>query len=200
MPLQNRVDPFGNIRAVSQRGHCMGNRGILHNDQQQLTRYYKHKNWIICQLNFKNRQRTVMSPGKYTELFFLDEATALAAGHRPCWECNRVRAKTFKQCWQLAHPQATETIDQILHRERVKPRQPRQHTKITYFANLDNLPNGSFISLHGQPYLVCDNCLHLWSFTGYGEPIAKPKNIEVMVLTPQSTVRTLLMGYQPLIA
>ena len=94
LALQNRVDPFGDIHAVPERGTCMGNRGILHDDQQQLRRYHNHKRWIICKLAHTDQRgstvkRRPMSPEQYTELFFLDEATALAAGHRPCGRCSR---------------------------------------------------------------------------------------------------------------
>src|SRR5436853_7505403 len=97
--LQNRVDPFGNIIKTAARGAWMGNRGVIHNEQQRITHVFKHKAWITCALQFKGRKRTVMTPGRWTELFFLDEATAFAAGHRPCFECRKEDATRFKSCW-----------------------------------------------------------------------------------------------------
>ncbi|HEY0652814.1 MAG TPA: hypothetical protein VGD65_06790, partial [Chryseosolibacter sp.] len=102
--LQNRVDPFGSIISTAARGTWMGNRGVIHNEQKQITRPFKHKAWITCVLEFKDRRRTVMSPGRWTELFFMDEATAFAAGHRPCFECRREDAKRFKECWLKGNP------------------------------------------------------------------------------------------------
>ncbi len=99
MSLQNRVDPFGNLHAVPHRGKWMGNRGLLHNDRKEIVRHSQLKRWIYCKLEFKGWHREVMRPGHYTELFFLDEATALAAGHRPCMECQRERATEFKRIW-----------------------------------------------------------------------------------------------------
>ncbi len=203
MPLQNRVTPFGNIRAVSDYGTCMGNRGILHDAQRNVKHYHKHKNWVICRLEFKDRKRTIMTPGKYTELFFLDEATALAAGHRPCWECSRPRYNEFVRLWKQVNPEETDTIDNVLHRERFRPYQkdwPRK--KRTYTAPLDSLPFGTFITLNpaldATPYLVLDDALRPWIFAGYGAPLShSTTNQVVTVLTPPSTVRTLAHGYRP---
>ena len=103
MPLQNRVDPWGNILAVSARGAWLGNRGIIHNVQKQIVRPYQHQSWVTCRLRFKNRKRKIMSPSTYTELFFLDESTAFAAGHRPCGECRRERYRQFKELWVRAN-------------------------------------------------------------------------------------------------
>ncbi|MCB9078617.1 MAG: hypothetical protein H6631_13540 [Anaerolineaceae bacterium] len=202
MALQNRVDPFGNIHAVEARGTCLGNRGILHDDHRHLIHYHRHQAWIICQLEFKGRRRTPMTPGTYTELFFLDEATALAAGHRPCAECNRPRYNEFKQRWQQAHPDSRDAIDAVLHRARFVPRQPDwRQKKRTYVARLDELPDGAFITLDGSPkavpFLVWAAALHRWQFDGYGDPIPRPTDQMVTVLTPEPTVRTLAAGYRP---
>src|SRR5271165_1152863 len=104
MPRQNRVTPFGEIVAVPERGTFMGNRGNLHNAEGHIKRTWQVKRWLVCLLEFKGRKRTVMRPGFYTELFFLDEATALAAGHRPCAECRRERYNDFRKAWQSSHP------------------------------------------------------------------------------------------------
>lgn len=202
MPLQNRVDPFGNIHAVPYSGTRMGNRGILHDDRRRLRHYHCHKNWVICRLEFKDRQRIPMSPGNYTELFFLDEATALAAGHRPCGECSRERYKEFVRLWRQANPNEPGAIDHVLHRQRFVPH--RKHwweKKLTCTLPITDLPLGTFIVLDAEgeatPYLVKDNSLYPWSFAGYGGPLKRPNQGEVTVLTPLSTVLTLSAGYQP---
>ena len=198
MPLQNRVDPFGNLHAVSERGTCMGNRGILHTAQRQIKHYHKHKAWIICRLDFKGRQRQVMSPGQYTELFFLDEATALAAGHRPCAECNRARYNEFMRLWRQENSETQEKIDNVLHQERFIPYQTDwQRKKRIYTATIDGLPFGAFIILNNESYLVLEDSLRPWSFAGYGDPIVRPVHQMVKVLTPPSTVSILAAGYRP---
>lgn len=205
MPLQNRVNPFGNILAVPELGTCMGNRGVLHNKKQQITRQHGSlERWIICKLEFKGRKRKVMSAG-YTELFFLDEATALAAGHRPCKECNRLRYEEFATYWAQGNSDllgdkklTAGVLDHFLDQERLD-RQTGQ--KRTYTARLDDLPYGAFITLEpgsqAQPYLVLTDGLRPWSFGSYGERIERPNGIEVTLLTPPSTVRALRGGYRP---
>ena len=202
MALQNRVDPFGNIHAVEARGTCLGNRGILHDDHRHLIHYHRHQAWIICQLEFKGRRRTPMTPGTYTELFFLDEATALAAGHRPCAECNRPRYNEFKRLWQQAHPHSRDAIDTVLHRARFVPRQRDwRQKKRTYTARLDDLPDGAFVTLAASdeaiPFLVLAEALYPWHFDGYGHPSPRPTDQVVTVLTPEPTVRILAAGYRP---
>ena len=203
MPRQNRVTPFGEIIATPVRGTLMGNRGCLHNVQGQIIRPYQNKRWIICQLEFRGRRRQVMAPGKYTELFFLDEPTALAAGHRPCAECSRSRFNEFVAAWVQTNPNLVggKTIlagklDAILHQERIAGRQ-----KITYPDKLANLPPGTFITFEdrSQPYLVLKETLLAWHPNGYGERIARINDRLVSVLTPRSVVRTLAYGFQPTI-
>src|ERR1700693_4875242 len=109
MPKRNRVTPFGEIIATPERGTFMGNRGVLHDDKGRLQRGWQVKRWIVCVLEFRDRRRTVMTPGRYTELFFLDEATALAAGHRPCAECRHERFIAFCKGWKIAYPKAGGT-------------------------------------------------------------------------------------------
>src|SRR5205814_2777553 len=141
MPLQNRVTPFGEIVAVPARGTFMGNRGRLHDAQQRLTRSRWHlKAWIICVLEFEGRHRTVMAPNRYTELFFLDEATALAAGHRPCFECQRRRYNEFRAAWAAGNlhgpsPVTAGEIDERLHADRLD----RSRSKRTFTASLADL-------------------------------------------------------------
>ncbi len=200
MPRQNRVTPFGEIIAAPARGTLMGNRGCLHNDLGQIVRPYQTKRWIICQLEFKNRRRQVMVPDKYTELFFLDEATALAAGHRPCAECSRSRFNEFVAAWVQANPDlageadiTVDKLDAILHRERIARQQ-----KVTYQEQLSNLPAGTFITIGNtrQAFLVLDDSLLSWSPAGYGPRLIRPKNEIVEVLTPRSVVRIFALGFQ----
>ena len=196
MPRQNRVNPFGEIIATPERGTFMGNRGVLHDDEGRIRRRWQGKRWIVCVLEFRGRKRKVMTPGRYTELFFLDEATALAAGHRPCAECRRERFNAFRSTWQKAHtqkdgsqPTASE-IDDRLHAERVAPEN-------LFVANLAELPNGAFVKFAEEPYLVHNNGLLAWAGGGYTKRIVRPHNAEAIVLTPKSTVATIRAGYVP---
>ena len=167
MPLQNRVDPFGNLLRTRARGTMMGNRGgALHNSDREIVRRYKSRRWITCVLEFKGRRRTVMSEGRYTELFFLDEAVAFAAGHRPCAECRRERFNAFKEAWRRASgrdslPLADE-MDMELHRARIERRE-----KVTYEAAMGSLPDGCFVQIEECAYLVWSGSLLLWTPEGY---------------------------------
>jgi hypothetical protein len=196
MPRQNRVAPTGELIATPTRGMLMGNRGILHDDDGHIRRLYVGRRWIICVLSFKGRQRQVMSPGQYTELFFYDEAVAFAAGHRPCAECQRDRFNLFKQYWARvtgADPNTlkVDEIDSVLHRERLTS----DRCKRTYRAPLDSLPDGVFI-LGSTPVLVLGTQLYPWTPEGYGAPFERPTGVEVEVLTPPSLVALLASGYR----
>jgi hypothetical protein len=201
MPRQNRVTPWGDLIATPERGTFMGNRGVLHDAEGHIQRPWQVKRWLVCVLSFRGRKRTVMTPSRYTELFFLDEATALAAGHRPCAECRRERFNAFRAAWQTALglsslPTADE-IDRRLHTERVGLHRVKQ----TFVAGLKDLPNGVFIEHDGgegkEAYLAWDDCLLPWSPGGYTERLARPKNAEVIVVTPRSTVEVIRAGYVP---
>jgi hypothetical protein len=186
----------------------MGNRGCLHDVHDHPVRQYQSRCWIICVLDFKGRKRTPMPPGQYTSLFFLDEATALAAGHRPCVECQRERFTTFRTHWAAANPELTQgkvplvdTIDTTLHRERLSDHYyQRDKLKRMYTERLEQLPDGTFVVLDADaiPYLVLGEALFPWSFEGYGQPITRATTA-VQVLTPRSTVQALAHGYQPAI-
>lgn len=201
MPRQNRVTPFGEIIATPARGTLMGNRGHLHNDRQQIIRSYQLKRWIHCVLQFKDRHREIMKPGHYTELFFLDEATALAAGHRPCAECQRQRFELFRSHWAQANPKLAHgprplatVIDDVLHRERIDAIQQ----KVIYKEKLGALPDGSFVALENkQPYLLHNRLLLAWhpDASGYGRRITAQGDLIVQVLTPRSIVNTFAQGY-----
>jgi hypothetical protein len=192
-PLQNRVDPFGELHAVPERGGLMGNRGgRLHRDDQTLSgSRWTNKHWLICVCEFKGRRRNVW--GKYyTELFFLDEPTALAAGHRPCFECRRQAAKAFIAAFPGA-PSHVEAMDDALHSERVENRRKR-----LWRARLGDLPDGAMIARDGRTYALRSGALLAWSFAGYGAPAPLDPDAVVDVLTPLSTVAALKGGYKPL--
>lgn len=202
MPTRNRVNPLGVIQPVPERWTCMGNRGILHDDRRRLQYYHRHKSWVICKLNFKEQHRRRMTPGHYTELFFLDEATALAAGHRPCGRCSHNRYNEFLHFWQLGNPDESGNLDDVLHRDRFKPyRSSWRAKKRVFTAPIDELPTGVFIILNpdptAQPYLILDDVMLPWNFDGYEKPVERRTNSQVVVLTPRSTVRALQAGYRP---
>jgi hypothetical protein len=164
MPRQNRVTPFGNIIATPERGTFMGNRGVMHDAEGHIKRAWQVKRWIVCVLEFRGRKRTIMKPNSYTELFFLDEATALAAGHRPCSECRHAQFLDFCTAWRLAHRgkerSAADEIDNRLHAERVTA----DRSKRIFMAPLDELPDGVFVTFgFQQAYLVWRDSLLAWS-------------------------------------
>ncbi len=198
-PLQNRVTPWGEIVADPARGLLMGNRGCLHGQDRRLgPARWRSKLWICCVLVWKNVRRDPMPPGRWTALFFLDEATALAAGHRPCAYCRRADYLAFGEAWRLAEglperPRAPE-IDARLHRERVDPRSRRQ---LTRQATVGALPGGVMIRSGGAVGLLLGGRLLPWSFTGYGAPIAVSHTLSVELLTPPSSVAALTAGYRP---
>lgn len=152
MSLQNRVSPCGELLTDDARGSWLGNRGILHNEKKEIICSWKHKNWVLCELSYKDRRREVFSRNSYSELFFLDEATGLAAGHRPCASCRRQRFNEFKQAWNAAQlsESKVDKIDKILHQDRAV----RGGKKVTYTDMLSNLPDGVFIEQEGKPWLV----------------------------------------------
>ena len=205
MPKQNRVTPAGEIIATPEHGTVMGNRGRLHDAGLEILRPFALKRWIFCKLKFKERHRQVMAPNQYTELFFLDEATALAAGHRPCAECNRPRYNLFRELWTRANPDlapnglpTADELDSVLHRERLTP----DGQKATFQTRLSELPDGAFARFPGEttPYLVLGETLLAWTPAGYQKPIPRPVQATVEVLTPASTVRTIAAGFQPYLA
>ena len=207
MPLQNRVLPSGEIVAVPLRGLFTGNRGIIHDPETKtlLARRWSSKAWIICVCEFQGRRRDVMATRSWTELFFLDEATALAAGHRPCFYCRRPAATAFAEAWARAHhspherqPRASaKEIDAVLHQQRLLAGAPRRHPLP---AALPALPDGamvlapstgtSFLMVQGQPLQ--------WSTDGYRR--AAPINAAALqLLTPPATLRALSAGYRPVL-
>jgi hypothetical protein len=191
MPLQNRVTPLGELVADPARGLVYGNRGCLHDDAGRIRRRYAGKRWIACRLRFRDRRRSpLLRPGRYTELFFLDEATAFAAGHRPCAECRREDYVRFGELWP--HPgEGADAVDARLHRERVDPatRAHRLHE-----AELDDLPDGAFVLRDGEPWLVRGTRLRRWTPDGYRDEVARRPGRCVLV-TPPSLVAVLRAGW-----
>lgn len=209
MPRQNRVNPFGELIATSSRGTLMGNRGCLHDAEGQIKRLYAKDAWIFCQLHpagsSSKEKRPIMSPGKYTELFFLDEATAFAAGHRPCNQCLRCRLEEFRQCWEQGNPEhlpkegriTVSRIDEVLHQERLNA---DLHSKQMNKEWLSEVPVGCFVVLEQedpQPYLVTKHSLIPWSAESYSQWVEQPKRKKVWVLTPPSIMKAIAAGFQP---
>jgi hypothetical protein len=215
MPLPNRVTPTGEIVADPGRGLLMGNRGCLHGPDRRLgVARWRSKLWICCVLAWKDsrtppfwsgpsaspRRRDPMPPGRWTALFFLDEATALAAGHRPCAYCRRRDYVAFGEAWRRAHgldrrPRAPE-IDAWLHAERVHSRSRRQ---VTRPALLGELPDGAMVRYGDRPGLVSGGRVLPWSFAGYGAARTVAPDAAVELLTPPATVAAIRAGYRPLV-
>jgi hypothetical protein len=200
MPLQNRVDPFGDLTAVSARGLFLGNRGgRIHTGERTLTRRrWTSRAWICCVLAFKNRRRAVWG-NSYTELFFLDEPTALAAGHRPCFECRRADALAFAAAWARGHglaaPPRAPAMDAVLQAQRLDGRAKRRHR-----AALDDLPDGAMIASverRDRALAVRGKTLLPWTPSGYGLPEPRPRGTAVDLLTPPAIVAALKAGYRP---
>lgn len=208
MPLQNRVTPEGEILALQQRGLFMGNRGILHDRSRKLGKArWRHPRWVTCVLAFKDWHREVMQPNTYTELFFLDEATALAAGHRPCALCRRDAYLAFQAAIRAALHRdervSADDLDRMLHAARIDEGGRRRQRR--FDAGLADLPDGTMAMLEGgtdaeivRPvWLVHGRHLLRWRPGGYDRRIKRPKGVMASVLTPRPTVLALQKGYQP---
>lgn len=198
MPLQNRVDPFGLIHAVPERGLLMGNRGgCFHTAERTLkSTHWKTRQWITCVLDFKDRQRALMSEGLYTELFFLDEATALAAGHRPCYECRYADAKRFREALVRSgvfhyRPKASDLSDAIAGEIQAVLKGKSEREVVT----IADLPDGAMFTTGSTAYLKWQDHAHAWRFDGYGAPSELPE--KAVRLTPHITCQALTHGYTP---
>jgi hypothetical protein len=192
VPLQNRVTPLGELIADPARGLVYGNRGCLHDASGRICRRYNGKRWIACRLRFCGWHRTpLLQPGRFTELFFLDEATALAAGHRPCALCRRADYNRLVAVWRGLHPGqvGADAIDAQLHGERLQPRGE---------ALLDELPDGAFVLRDGEPWLVLGAQLLRWTCAGYSDRSPRPSGRAVLI-TPPSLVEVLRSGWAPLV-
>ncbi len=188
MPWPNRVNPFGEFAAVPERGLLFGNRGSLLNAKREFVRRLQLKRWICCVLEFKSRRHPVMTPGLYTELFFLDEATALAAGHRPCAECRRADAYRFLALWNEANGERItrlQELDRMLHAERLG-----QDHALT-------VANGAMVAAGTKPLLHWDGLFYHWTPAGY-QTGSEPSG-QIRQLTPPSIARTLDAGYRPIV-
>jgi hypothetical protein len=199
MPLQNRVTPLGELIADSARGLVYGNRGCLHDEHGRIRRHHNGKRWIACRLEFKGwLRRPLLQPGRFTELFFLDEATAFAAGHRPCALCRRSDYDRFGVLWHDLHPGQTgaDAIDAQLHLERLGDdgRSSRLHV-----VSLDLLPDGALVLWDGRPALVLGGELLPWQAAGYAEPVPRPLGAYVSLITPPSLVEVLRAGWEPVV-
>jgi len=198
VPHQNRVTPDGELIAVPDRGTLTGNRGVLHDRDGRIVRRSAGRRWITCLLAFRDRHREVLAPGRYTHLFFLDEATALAAGHRPCAECRRPAHLAFRQAWALAHdlaaPPGVDAMDDVLHRERALA----DGRRVTRPAPAGDLPDGTVVTADGDWWLVAAGQLHRWTPAGYAERRPLPAG-DLPVLTPPAMVAALRAGYRPLL-
>ncbi len=202
MPLQNRVSPFNILEAVPERGTLMGNRGSLHDaDRRVGASGWKHKRWVACVLSFKGRKRELMAPGRYTELFFLDEVVSLAAGHCPCKECRKEAFEPFATAWRSANgiseskKASADDIDAALHLSRVAGgRQAR------FISSVGSLPDGAMFTFPDEPHevwLAWRGGLHRWSHGGYVEQRVPNPLSAVDVVTPLQTVEVLRAGYRP---
>jgi hypothetical protein len=194
MALQNRVSPFGELFATPARGTLMGNRGgrIHTNDRALTSRRWASRQWICCVLDFKGRQRDVWGRF-YTELFFLDEVTAFAAGHRPCFECRRKDAERFAGLFSNKSKRASaQTMDKVLHAERLDGKAKRLHRR-----PLDSLPDGAMIARDDEAFAVRGSQLLRWTPSGYDHAIRHPRGVEADVLTPPAILIVLTAGYVP---
>jgi hypothetical protein len=199
VPLQNRVTPFGDIVAIAQRGLFIGNRGIIHDPATRtlLKRRWTTKAWLVCVCEFKGRWRAVMERRSWTELFFLDEAVALAAGHRPCFFCRRPAAEAFRAAWAMSRaaklPLAPE-IDAVLHAERLDRGRKRLHAVP---EGADGLPDGAVVAAAGEAYTLAHGHAFRWTPRGYERAADTPR--PDALVTPPSTVAALRAGYRPVL-
>jgi hypothetical protein len=199
MPLQNRVTPLGDLVAEPGRGLVYGNRGCLHDDRGRIRRRYAGRRWIACRLRFRGwRREPLLQPGRFTELFFLDEATAFAAGHRPCALCRREDYVRFGEIWRSLHPGevGADAIDARLHAERIVEgsRAQRHHE-----GGSDELPDGAFVLRGGRPFVAIGDELLRWTSAGYDERVPRPLRTRTTLITPPSLVEVLRAGWRPVV-
>jgi hypothetical protein len=194
MPLQNRVTPLGELVADPARGLVYGNRGCLHDDAGRIRRRYDGRRWISCRLEFRGwRRKRLLQPGRFTELFFLDEATAFAAGHRPCALCRREDYVRFGELWRELHPrqEGADAIDLELHGERLTA---DRRKRPIHGAPFSSLPDGAFVLRDGAPWVIVGTGLLRWTPAGYVDRAARPDG-RADVLTPVSLVAVLGSGW-----
>jgi hypothetical protein len=199
MPLQNRVTPLGDIIATAHRGMFTGNRGIIHDPATKtlLRRRWTSRAWLTCVCEFRGRRRDVMGTRSWTELFFLDEATAFAAGHRPCFFCRRDDANRFRVAWEQGNGVSNvraRDIDAGLHRERLEGRSKRLHALP---MRLNELPDGAMVQAGEESFLIAQGRALIWTPAGYRETRGAIDG--AMLLTPPSTLRAFSAGYRPVL-
>lgn len=190
-PYQNRVTPLGELVAHPARGLVYGNRGCLHDEEGRIRRAWQVKRWIGCRLEFKGRRRRLLQPGRFTELFFLDEVTAFAAGHRPCAECRRADYDRFVE---LVGGLRADAIDERLHAERLDGRERRLHA-----ASWRDLPDGAFVLEGGEPWLLLGGEFLRWTPAGYNERRPRPTRGDATVITPPTLLGVLRAEWEPLV-
>ena len=196
MPLQNRVTPLGELVADPARGLVYGNRGCLHDDEGRIRRRYNGRRWIACRLEFRGWQRSpLLQPGRFTELFFLDEATAFAAGHRPCALCRREDYVRFGELWRRASSRPGRRGRDRRAASRASASSPARARNVHHEAALDELPDGSFVVHDGAPQLVLGAHLLTWSPAGYVSRKPRPSG-RATVITPPSLVAVLRKGWE----
>ncbi|HEX7135933.1 MAG TPA: hypothetical protein VF228_25365 [Iamia sp.] len=198
MTERNRVTPTGAIEAIDQRGLFLGNRGSIHRDRD-VVRPWQVRRWITCALTYKDWRAPMWEPGRWTPLFFWDEAVALAAGHRPCALCRHADFTRWMDGWEAAtgdRPKV-DPVDRVLHDERVGPDRGKRVHRLAW----SGLPDGTFAAVDDVPHLLLEDRLVPWRPTAeaYGAPIARPRTGRAIVLTPPSTVAVLAAGYQPVL-
>jgi hypothetical protein len=185
MPLQNRVTPLGELISDPARGHVYGNRGCLHDDAGRIRRHHNGRRWIACRLRFRGWHRSpLLQPGRFTELFFLDEATAFAAGHRPCALCRR---EDYARFLEIVDAPGADAIDERLHAERLDGRARRFH-------RAHDLPDGAFVLHDDKPWLVRGDELLRWTPAGYTDRAPRPSGAAT-VITPPSLLAVLRSGW-----
>jgi hypothetical protein len=198
VPLRNRATPLGDVIADPARGLVYANRGVLVDARGEIRRRWGVRRWIACRLEFKGRRRRpLMAPGRYTELFFTDEATAFAVGHRPCGECRHEDYRRFCEIWQRLHPGqvGADAMDEQLHAERVDPQTREQRRHEMPFAEL---PDGAFVLLDDRPWLVLGEDLLEWTAAGYvAARRTRPATGTALALTPPSLIEVLRAGWEP---
>ncbi|MFO0946007.1 MAG: hypothetical protein U1D30_08680 [Planctomycetota bacterium] len=196
MARRNRVTPSGEIIASEARGTLMGNRGRLHDEQGNIVRRWSSKCWIACRLEFKGRKRQIMAPDSYTELFFLDEATALAAGHRPCFECRRQDFYRFREAWRVGVAKSVEPPKADAMDKRLQGERTLDHSERPWVA-MDDLPDGTFVLLEDAgAHMVYREHVHEWTPFGYSSRRQRGTGT-ARLLTPPSMVEVLRSGYEP---
>jgi hypothetical protein len=203
MPRRNRVDPWGNLQAVADRGRFTGNRGCVVDDVEQVVRHHAGTLWIICVLQYRDHRSPLAAPRRWTPLFFLDDAVALAAGHRPCAQCRREDYRDYRNAVSaslgLPAPLRSTELDARLNAERLRRGRglDRAGDRITWQALFPALPDGTVIVRDGRPQLVRGDLLRPFTFAGWGPPSARPTIGIATVLTPPTSFAALAFGFEP---